>query len=211
MPQLDVSVALTNPYTLDRFDVLRRIETVDASGLAQSTVSLLTKIPGVVYVDGDQSMKRSEDRTQQDKHITILTRFALRASSKAVIPVPQSYQPDLVLWSKNNYIVESLEDYSRYGQGFVKASACIFDYVATPIVMPSELELRRTLVYVAVTIIDASTFSIPVNPVPESTQVFKNGTLVSPGDYSWVGNVATLKQPLDLTGETPDNLDVFVS
>jgi galactose-6-phosphate isomerase len=211
-PMLNPALSvLSNPMFLDDFQVFRRKETVDNSGIATVQATLVTKLKGVVHPDGDQGLKRKEDYQEQAKNLTVITSFSLRGAALSTSPITESWQADLVLWNNNTYLVDSLSDWSKYGVGFVRASCCLIDFQAAPIRMPVEVNFRRTLVYVPVTIVNSTTFTLPVIPVANGLMLFRNGTFVSPQDYSMNGNVGTLVQPLDLTTVPHDNLDAVIS
>ena len=128
-PQLDVSAALTNPYTLDVFNVLRRPETINVFG--ESSVAeqqTFENVYGIVTPDGDASLARSAEMQTQVKVLSVISRFALRGNREAS---GTNFQPDLVVWDGNSYIVRNVEDYSRYAAGFVKASCELIDSVAS--------------------------------------------------------------------------------
>lgn len=130
MPMLDVRVALTNPYTLDTFSVSRRQETVNSFGESTQAPTLFNGINGVVYPEGDENLDRRDAPQLQAKTIVVITRFALRGAS--VDGAGASWQPDVIVWSGSNYVVDRVEDYSRYAAGFIKVSASLLDSTAPP-------------------------------------------------------------------------------
>ena len=127
MPMMDVSVALTNPYTLDFFMVKRRLETVSSSGYSTTSENVTDVVRGVVHPAGKQDLERLPEDQRQAKTIAVITRFALRGSSQQN---GQNYQPDLVVWQGNNFVVVDIEDYSQYGPGFIRALCSLTDMTA---------------------------------------------------------------------------------
>jgi galactose-6-phosphate isomerase len=125
-PMMDVSVALTNPYTLDSFSVLRRPENINTYGEGSTADTTIDGLYGVIYPEGNQGLERLAEEQRQLKVIAVITKFALRGSSKQS---GQNYQPDTVIWNGNNFVVENVEDYSRYGPGFIKATCTIIDMI----------------------------------------------------------------------------------
>jgi hypothetical protein len=130
MPQLDVSLALTNPYTLDTFSVLRRADTSNSFGEATLSTTTFNNVRGVVYPEGDNRLQRLRDIQLQAKAICVITRFALRGSSKD--GTGQNFQPDIVVWNGNNFIVELVDDYSQYAAGFIMATCVMTDLNPQP-------------------------------------------------------------------------------
>lgn len=127
---LDVSVALTNPYTLDTFTIQRRVENVSSTGLGVLSPTVFQGIRGVVHPAGDNDLSRLPDEEQQSKSIVVITRFALRGSTQD--GVPQNWKPDIVQWNNNNFLVRHVDDYSKYARGFIYTICVMQDMIAQP-------------------------------------------------------------------------------
>ena len=127
MPMIDVSPCLTDPYLMDTFQVVRRSETVDPYGEAVLTPAPAVNSFGVVYWATPADLRRLPDNQIADKAITCITRYALRSASQVG---GQVYQPDLIVWHGNNFVVVHVEDYSAYGPGFIFAIATMMDITA---------------------------------------------------------------------------------
>jgi galactose-6-phosphate isomerase len=112
-PQLDVNIVLSSPMFMDTFIVVRRVSGVNAQGRMEVTE---TQIPttGVVQPSGANTQERPKGYATGRKSCLVITQFRLRAQS-------DSYAPDLVLWRGDDYLVETIEDYTNYGRGFVQA------------------------------------------------------------------------------------------
>lgn len=119
---VDITVAA------DTFDVIRRAEVVGANGLPTLTPTTTAGVRGAVYPAGDNSLVRDEAYSTQNEAIEVVTQYRLRGASKDIGGV--KYQPDLILWAGAYYIVKDVNDYTRYGRGFVKADCIGYDYVA---------------------------------------------------------------------------------
>jgi hypothetical protein len=131
MPLMDVSEALNNPYTLDYFDVIRRAQLVNTSGeVGIPQPQIFSQVAGVVAPDNAPRLQRNPEAQIAGKILLVYTTFALRGQTQD--GVPQDYQPDLVIWGGNQFIVVSVDDYSRYGTGFVKAVCDMMDMNAMP-------------------------------------------------------------------------------
>ena len=113
MPTLDVSDIPVCVEFGDRFDVLRRPETINAFG--RSVTSQVTATAyGTIYPTGDNSLVRQTDYELGRKTLTIVTPYRLRQAAPG-------YQPDLILYRGNEYVVSKIEDYSQYGAGLIVA------------------------------------------------------------------------------------------
>jgi hypothetical protein len=110
---LDVSdIPICGEFS-DRFDVISRAETITEFG--RSTVTQVTATAlGTIYPTGDNSLVRQGDYEMGRKTLTCVTPYRLKQAAPG-------YQPDLVLYRGNQYLVSSVEDYSQYGAGFVVA------------------------------------------------------------------------------------------
>lgn len=131
MPEIDVSedVLLDGFVAAVSFVVVRRRSWTDSNGIAQQSAQRVPAI-GSVYADGDQSLDRDEGYQMQAKTIKVVTRFYLRGAAEDADGV--NWQPDLVLWQGDYFLVHDVEDYSQYGVGMVAATCESYDYVVQP-------------------------------------------------------------------------------
>jgi hypothetical protein len=117
MPQLNLSAALTNPLTIDKFSVLRRTESVDINGLNNPVETRIPLVYGVVTAGPEDRREQTDSAQLTAKSLSIVTRFRLRATAPGVVP-------DYVLWpidSNQRFVVVSVDDYSSYGPGWTQA------------------------------------------------------------------------------------------
>lgn len=199
MPQLDLSVALTNPMTLDSFNVVRRPDAVNNFGESNSFGTTFTNMRGVVSMASPNDIKKLPDDQRTLKAITIVTRFALRGVSR---DGTQDYQPDLIVWNRNNYIVANVEDYGRYGVGFIQVICTLYDSVSAPPVTGVNTQSGLPLPVPGGTVVTKhfplepfdglrKSFTFPGLPSdPTNYLLFYNGT--SQGGFKQVGFVITL-------------------
>lgn len=112
-PQLDVNIVLSSPMFMDTFTVVRRNSGVNDQG---RMVTVETPMPttGIVQPSGANTQDRPKDYATGRKSCLVITQFRLRAQS-------DGYMPDLVLWRGDDYLVETIEDFTNYGRGFVQA------------------------------------------------------------------------------------------
>jgi hypothetical protein len=123
---LDVSVALTNPYTLDTFDVYRRTEVVTQQGRGKAAIQVLKSKRGVVYPEGGNKLDRTPEAQSTSKSITIISIVRLHTAAQGMLP-------DRVVWKGDWYEAQSDEDYSQYGRGFTKTYCTISTALALPV------------------------------------------------------------------------------
>lgn len=188
MPMLDVSSALTSPYLMDVFDVIRRFETVGSNGRSVITNITFHTIGGVVYPEGDNRLRRDAERQTQGKGIMVVTRFALRGSS--VDSTAQNYQPDFVVWHGNNFVLDEIKDYSAYGPGFVQAHGCMIDAVAQPPTEGAAMIVAAKIQQFPITIVSSTVLTVGVALGAGQYFLFRNGVLitVAAGDYTVSGS-----------------------
>jgi hypothetical protein len=127
MPDLDLTEAVTEPLFQDHFTVLRREETVGDNGVG-TLVTTSFSTNGVVVPAGEDEVVRTPEDETAHKAINIVTQFALRGAV-------QGYQPDLIFWHDDCFIVMRLDDYSGFGGGWVSAMALLYDFNVEPQLM----------------------------------------------------------------------------
>lgn len=129
MPQLDVSEGLGDSLMSgEKFTVIRRQQVVNNFG-ETTTQTQNFQVRGSITPARSELMREEAFQTQT-KIIRVITSFRLRFLSEKVGGI--QYQPDVVLWNGNHYLVRTLDDYSRYGQGFVQAECSSIDFVDNP-------------------------------------------------------------------------------
>lgn len=140
MPFIDVTDIILDPMIAGEvFTVIRSVETVNNYGESVVTYQTLSGA-GSVTPTGANSLVREEAYQTQAKTIRVVTTFALRGASKDENGV--SYQPDIVVWRGNHFIVKSMDDFSQYGSGFVDVEcASINQTELTPMTFSSQADL----------------------------------------------------------------------
>lgn len=128
-PSLDLSDALTDDNLTDSFSVVRRVETVNGYGESTVATNTISPVYGVVTAGDDNKNKRGADEQHADKSITVITAFRLQGPAQVG---GTGYQPDVVIWGGDSYIVNSVDDYSHYAAGFVQAKCSSIDSVDAP-------------------------------------------------------------------------------
>lgn len=125
MPQLDLREALLDPMMVDFFAVVRRQESITQKGRS-STVKRRFNTFGIVDAASPNDLDRLEDYQFQTKAISVVTQFKLRGVSQQS---KKNYQPDLIFWASDYFLVRTVEDYSRYGAGWIQAIATSTDFI----------------------------------------------------------------------------------
>lgn len=137
MPSLDMSDGLLDPIFQDYFAVIRRQEIISDKGRSTIKPYRFQRVMGVVTAASPNDLERLRDYQFQGSAISIVSKFKFRGVAKEVSvgqvnsanqPQPQ-FQPDLVFWSDDYYLVVTVEDYGRYGVGFIQTIAVSTTYI----------------------------------------------------------------------------------
>ena len=129
MPMLNLSSVVTSPMLMDTFSVNRRTQVVSNYGIASTTIAAFPGLFGVVYPSDENELKRLPDLQFQGKAVTVITRFALRGEAETA---DTEFQPDIVVWGNDNFLVRKVEDWSQYNSGFILAICTSIDLVDAP-------------------------------------------------------------------------------
>lgn len=114
MPDLDVDDIMLDPDFCEPLTVKRRAEVL-VKGRPTGSATTISPAPfGVVIAQDDSPMIRGPDQQSLPQLIEVHTPFRLRGASTG-------YQPDLVTWNGADYVVNKVMNFSKYGQGFIKA------------------------------------------------------------------------------------------
>ena len=115
MPLLDVSDVLADPDFATVFDVLRNA-TATSQGKTVLTPTTFSNIIGVVTPATSNELQRMPDTERMAGSITIRTVFRLTSGDA-------ENTADIITWRGRQYTVESLQDWSEFGAGYVEALA----------------------------------------------------------------------------------------
>ena len=119
-----MSDALLEPMFQDSFGIERRAVSTNQYGETAMKIESLVSF-GVVDITGSQELDRGEDQEHARKTIEIVTRFNLR-------PASVGFEPDLVIWHGDRYLVTRVDDYSGYGLGWYQVEATSQDFMDAP-------------------------------------------------------------------------------
>ena len=113
-PLLDVSDVLLDPDFCDTsLSCQRTSVSTNQQGLGVPS-SATVGFAGVITSDRGIDLERTAVGEHASGSISVITRFGLRSSGVGVTA-------DVVTWNGKQYTVVKVNDYSRYGIGFVQA------------------------------------------------------------------------------------------
>lgn len=127
---LDVSDAIEDSNLNSTFDVLRRAETVGDDGFSTTKDECFRNASGVVCAASGNDLERLDDQQRMGRHLSIVTKFPLRGPSRD--RQQQSYQPDIVQWQGDSFVIQALDPYPHFGDGFVQAICGSIDLADRP-------------------------------------------------------------------------------
>lgn len=127
-PYLDVTDAILDPALAgtDAFTVIRRRQIVGQNGRA-STDRTYLRLLGVIVPTGKNDLTRAAAFEIQAKTIDIITTARLFGPARDI--ANQQYMPDIIVWAGSHFIVTEIEDFTRFGGGFVEAHCTSVDYI----------------------------------------------------------------------------------
>lgn len=128
MPFLDVSDGFDIDF-LDTISVIRRKQLISNKGRGSTQDTTTASVAAVVCPASGSVLDRLPDYDVSKKYISVVTKFRLQLAAQVG---SDTYKPDLVQWGGDSFIVEVLDDASRYGAGFVEAICSSIDYTDAP-------------------------------------------------------------------------------
>lgn len=117
MPLLDVSDVLLDPDFADTITVYRQAVTVGSDGRSVR-VQTAFNTGAVITPDKFSTLQRQAEGANVSETITVTTQFRLTS-------LTDGYDADEILWNGKRYVVIAVGDCTRYGAGFVEASASL--------------------------------------------------------------------------------------
>jgi galactose-6-phosphate isomerase len=128
MPDLDVTDIILDPDFCETLIVKRREENL-VKGRSTLTVTVIDPAPvGVVLPVDDQPLVRGPDQQNLPRLLEVHTPFRLRGAAKDP-GTGKQYQPDIITWNGDDFVVNKVQDYSRFGQGFIQADCSSVDSI----------------------------------------------------------------------------------
>jgi len=122
MSGMDFSDILVDPLLSDRFSVIRRKEVIDVHGRSTIVATTFPNVVGVVTPISPSDLDRQTDYQKMSRSISVVCSFFLQGEV-------EGYQPDLVVWRGDQYVVKSIDPYPQFGKGFMQAECTSQDRV----------------------------------------------------------------------------------
>lgn len=121
MAWMDFSAVVLSPYLTDRFDVIRRTDTINTHGRSVPRTETLRGKVGVITAASPNDLARLPEAQVQGRSLSIVTKFPLFGMGVA-------NQPDLIVWNGDHFVVLNLEPYPQFGAGFYQSIVSSVDY-----------------------------------------------------------------------------------
>ena len=120
--ELAMDVVL-DPLISDKFNIIRRTETVSSVNGRSSTTNVTTNnVCGVVDMFSDRELIR-----EQFPEMQYATNVISIVCKKKLQTAVTGFQPDLVVWRGDNYVVQKCSPYPQFGSGFYQATCSSID------------------------------------------------------------------------------------
>jgi hypothetical protein len=125
---IDVADLILDPDIAGQLvTIYRRQEVVNTMGESQITATAIPNIIVQVSPKGNNDLIREDGYQTQSQTIEVITSWRLRGAT--LDPTTKLiYQPDLVFWHGDYYVVRTVEDFTPYGAGLIVATCDSIDY-----------------------------------------------------------------------------------
>jgi len=127
MPDIDVSDLCDDPDIAgESFTVVRRQQVMQQNGVP-STATTNFSATGSITPTGNNSLVRQEAFSTQSNTVRVITTFRLRGPSKD--SNGNVYEADIIMTADGtSYIVSSLNEWNKFGGGFMEAECTAIDF-----------------------------------------------------------------------------------
>jgi galactose-6-phosphate isomerase len=127
---LDVTdVLLDQDLGTEFISVIQR-PIVMVKGRATVPAPVRTDNVAAVVNSGVSDLDRAKDQQNMPNKISVHTLFRLTGPAKDAMNA--QFHPSQIIWRGDYYVVSSLDDYSKYGAGFVRADCSSVDSIDSP-------------------------------------------------------------------------------
>jgi len=116
------SQVVLDPLLAERVTVTRRAEVANAKGRSQVTPTVTPNVVGVVTMYENIELMRQEFPEMQfaTRVISFISKFRVQTAVAG-------YQPDLITWRGDQYVVRKVSPYPQFGAGFYESVASSID------------------------------------------------------------------------------------
>jgi hypothetical protein len=127
MPDIDVSDLLFDPDVVEcgGVTVQRRQEIVDSHGRLTLQIATFSNVIASVIPIADAPMIRGPEQQTLPQLIEVHTTFRLQG-------IASGFQPDIVVWNGTPFVVNKVQNFSKYGGGFVQADCSSISNIDQP-------------------------------------------------------------------------------
>ena len=129
MPYLDLAFGALDPDFADLVSVVRRAENVGSNGYDAPISTTYANVVATV-IPGGKSLKRDDAAQHAPAEIDVIMpiqQVNVAGGSLRLQGVAEGFQPDLVVWKGDSYVVRDVNDYTRLGMGWVEARCESYD------------------------------------------------------------------------------------
>lgn len=126
MPFLDVTDVLYDPDFATTISVARTTTTVSTLGETVQTPATISGIVAVVTPANSNDLKRMAEAERLGGAIAIHTTYQLHAGGLMPDGVTNA-TADIVTWQGRQYSIFSIDDWTQFGAGFVRATATMLN------------------------------------------------------------------------------------
>jgi hypothetical protein len=112
-----------DPLIADVFNVIRRPVAVGTNGRVSNPANVTTvNVPGVVtmYSDAEVIREQFPEIEYATRIISVVCKFMLQTAVSG-------YQPDLLVWRGDSYLIQKVSPYPQFGSGFYEAVCSSID------------------------------------------------------------------------------------
>lgn len=124
MPILDVSELLSDPMFVERITVIRREQVVNSKGRTEIVPTVFENVIASMQPKdtaiGGNAISREADGSYRGANMNVYTKFRLRSVSKTEAGDIQ-FQPDIIVWNGDHFLVALVNDWTHYGRGWMHA------------------------------------------------------------------------------------------
>lgn len=114
MADIDVSDILIDSDVITGFSVIRRKEKVNDHGRLVVESYIIPNLVGVITFSDPNSADNGPDYRINPRTISVISNYPLLGSIKG-------YQPDVIVWEDNHYVITEILPYRNYGIGFYES------------------------------------------------------------------------------------------